>query len=227
MRISYSVQRYCLSVLICLLLVLSGKICLSETNILVQGDDIQVSREDVEKVKNYFKENTPFRTKQKEYIRYTLELKLFAKEAKSLGLNQTQDTDRDASEKECNKGLKGLAWLYALSLHFNASEKECNKGLEGLEVEELIRLSNLYITHLLKEHPVNDNVIRSYYRAFPEKFRLEKKGENSKQNSTKQIMPLDQELKTKIRNEILSAKIKEVRKKAFENLKKKYNIDHK
>lgn len=200
MIISYSAQRYCLSVLICLLLVLSGKICLSETNILVQGEDIQVSREDVERVKNYFKENTPFRTNQKEYIRYTLELKLFAKKARSLGLNNRQKNDIDASEKENNKGLV---------------------------VEELIRLSNLYVTHLLKEHPVSDHVIRSYYRAFPEKFRLEKKGENSKQNSTKQIMPFDQELKTKIRNEILSAKIKEVRKKAFENLKKKYNIDHK
>lgn len=81
---------------------------------------------------------------------------------------------------------------------------------EGKEsrIERWVRLSQLYLTKVLEEYPIDDIVIESYYRAYPKEFDC----------------PLDDVVKNMIRKKIVFVKKREILRKLFEELKVKYNV---
>jgi len=94
------------------------------------------------------------------------------------------------------------------------------EGKDALTLDKQEELSNLLIEKLLKESPVDDLVIESFYRANPDRFQkdLVKDGEEG-------LRPLDEGLKTEIREMVLGWKKNKIVARAFERLKDKYNAD--
>lgn len=83
------------------------------------------------------------------------------------------------------------------------------------KVQKTLWLSESYLEKLKSEYPVSEAVIESYYFSHPEKFLIKDGGEPS----------IGVEQKEEIRKIVRNAKRPEIAKKAFENLKREYQIE--
>lgn len=89
--------------------------------------------------------------------------------------------------------------------------------------EEYNKLFMLYYQHLMETYPVADDAVLSYYLSYPEKFL--KNAEGPKQNLSKDdLMPLDDTIKTWIRNQIVLSKKVVIVENEFDRLKTKYHV---
>jgi hypothetical protein len=105
------------------------------------GDGFEVTQGEVEELISYTK-LASFRSTEKQHIMAAVRIKVFAEEAKALGLGQAVET----GEKEKD------------------TETEVEKKTFG----EQIKLSKRYIVKVLQDYPVSDLVIESYYRGHPD-----------------------------------------------------------
>ncbi len=152
-----------------------------ESVIVWKGKGIVVTQKDVTELIDFFK--PVFTSTDEEYLSAALKLKLYATEARLLGLGKDRDSGEDT-------------------------------------VSQLNELQKLYSAMILDTYPVSDLAVESYYWSHPKVFQL-KKGE---QASFPELMPLDDNIKERIRQAIRNAKSSELLSKAFEELKKKYEI---
>lgn len=95
------------------------------------------------------------------------------------------------------------------------------KDAEGKEetVPGMVVLAEKYLDNLIREYPLSEAAVKSYYLAHPEKF--------LRQTTTMaedRFLPLDENLKEKIRLKILMAKRKTIADQAVEDLKEKYRV---
>ena len=86
---------------------------------------------------------------------------------------------------------------------------------EDEKLNRLMRLSQMYIEYLESEYPVSDLVVESYYYAHPAKFPPQ---EGSNQG-------MNEEQKEEVRRIVRTAKKSQLARKAFDNLKSKYQVE--
>jgi hypothetical protein len=130
---------------------------------------------------------------------------------------------------------------YAMSKNFGSTEKQHREaalklklfcmearalgltaqGAEGKDdtVPGMLALAEKYIEKLMSDYPLPDAAIKSYYLAHPEIFRRQ-----TTTMAENQFVPLDEEVKEKIRLKIMTAKRKTIADQAFEDLKEKYHV---
>lgn len=108
-------------------------------------------------------------------------------------------------------------WLFAKEARALGLGKDSDTGEDS--VKQYNELQKLYIDKLMKDYPVSDLAIESYYWAHPQYFFIP---EESK--TELKFKPLDAEAKEKIRDEIVRAKNAEIWWKAAEYLKQKYHL---
>lgn len=108
-------------------------------------------------------------------------------------------------------------WVFAKEARALGLGKDSDTGEDT--VKQYNELQRLYVDKLMKDYPLSDLVIESYYWAHPEYFFIP---EESK--SELKFKPLDLEAKRKIREQILKVKGSEIWWKASEELKKKYHV---
>ncbi len=162
-------------------------------NVVATGDGIRVTRDDVQAMRAYFEQRTPFRTTDQEYARYTVQVRLFAEEAIRMKMDEGMEIDEN-----------------------------------NLTVEDLLTLSQRYMKHVFDQYPVDERVLESYYRAFPEKF-LKEDVPLSPAQAQKETLSPDQmvpyeEARDRIRKIILSGKQKQIVSETFQKLSEKYRV---
>ena len=97
--------------------------------------------------------------------------------------------------------------MEAKALRLNKSEAAGAGKTETIEQQE--RLYNLYVGRLLRDYPLADAVIESYYRANPEKFK---------------DRPLDEILGEQIRKIVMEAKRPQLETNRLNLLRFKYHV---
>lgn len=102
------------------------------------GDGFEVTQGEVEELISYTK-LASFRSTEEQHIMAAVRIKVFAEEAKALGLDQAVETGEKEKDTEVEKTFG-----------------------------EQIKLSKRYIVKVLQDYPVSDLVIESYYRSHPD-----------------------------------------------------------
>lgn len=157
--------------------------------VIYKGQDLEITREDVLNLKDYYESNTPYRTNAKEYLKNALQISLFTNEAKKLGLIENSNiSDLDFQSKTHRKVI----------------------------------ISKLYERYLLDNYKIQDNVILSFYRSNPHKFKVQSK------NGTNKCLTIDAVPKKErnvIKRHILNSKKSHIISDQFTKLKNKYNIE--
>ena len=125
-------------VVLAVVIVSAGAVLADDNTPVAVGDGFEVTRGDLRELISYTK-LASFRSTEKQHIMAAVRIKVFAEEAKALGLVQAVET----GEKE-----KG-------------TEVEKRFG-------EQIKLSKRYIVKVLQDYPLSDLVIESYYRSHPD-----------------------------------------------------------
>ena len=132
------VMRLTVVVVLAVVIVSAGAVLADDNTPVAVGDGFEVTRGDLRELISYTK-LASFRSTEKQHIMAAVRIKVFAEEAKALGLVQAVET----GEKE-----KG-------------TEVEKRFG-------EQIKLSKRYIVKVLQDYPLSDLVIESYYRSHPD-----------------------------------------------------------
>ena len=117
----------------------AGAVLADDNTPVAVGDGFEVTEGDVEELISYTK-LASFRSTEKQHIMAAVRIKVFAEEAKALGLGQAVET----------------------------GEKEKDTEVEKKTFGEQIKLSRHYIVKVLQDYPVSDLVIESYYRSHPD-----------------------------------------------------------
>jgi hypothetical protein len=124
---------------------------------------------------------------------------------------------------------------YTVQVRLFAEEAIRMKMHEGMEideknltVEDLLTLAQRYMKHIFDQYPVDERVLESYYRAFPEKF-LKEDVPLSPAQARKETLSPDQlvpyeEAKDRIRKIILTGKQKQIVSETFQKLSEKYRL---
>lgn len=81
----------------------------AKTEVVATAQGIQVTSKDVQAVKRFFEQNTPYRTSDEQYVQKTLEMKLFAREALENNLVKDEYTQMD---QDSPKALYMYSQLY-------------------------------------------------------------------------------------------------------------------
>lgn len=116
----------------------SGAVLANDNTPVAVGDGFEVIQGEVEELISYTKVAS-FRSTEKQHIMAAVRIKVFAEEAKALGLDQAVET---GEKKKDTEGEKTFG--------------------------EQIKLSKRYIVKVLQDYPVSDLVIESYYRSHPD-----------------------------------------------------------
>ena len=128
-----------IAVLAAVVIVSAGSVLANDTDTPVAvGDGFEVTQGEVEELISYTK-LASFRSTEEQHIMAAVRIKVFAEEAKALGLDQAVET----------------------------GEKEKDTEVENTFGEQ-IKLSKRYIVKVLEDYPVSDLVIESYYRSHPD-----------------------------------------------------------
>ncbi len=117
---------------------------LRKGRIIAAGNGIEVRQSDVEELKSFYAKQN-FHSSEREYQKAAVRYALFAREARSLGLDKRL-------QKETNSTVR------ATSLDSAATKK---------------KLFDLYLRHVMKDTSMSGDVIESYYLAHPDKFQVE------------------------------------------------------
>lgn len=101
------------------------------------------------------------------------------------------------------------------------------------EVSGLVRINNIYISQQMRDYPVSQEAIESYYRSYPDRFTSNSPGKINPFRSTfsepvdqEKIISLDQELQERIRFTIVKAKEKQISNELFDKLSAEYEIEY-
>lgn len=157
---------------------------LADNDPIATGDGFVVTQEDIANLKARFPVPSPETVDKGIYYKKALTIRLFAEEARALGLGGPQ--------------VKA-------------------KGPLTFDEQEI--LARLYLDEVLADWTVDEVVIQSYYRAHPERFRIDP----SQTAEDKGIRPLDDDVKKEIREYIVNRKTQRIETEAFEDLKEKYH----
>lgn len=108
---------------------------------------------------------------------------------------------------------------------FLFSEKAQKLGLNDDKSDETnftlnkrMKYAKDYVQYILKNYELEDKVIVSYYRSYPEKF------EKKYKNGTQKLIPLNNKVKTNIQNKILMNIKKQIINQKFMSLMGEYKI---
>ena len=128
-----------IAVLVAVVIVSAGAVAVlaNDTPVAV-GDGFEVTQGEVEELISYTK-LASFRSTEEQHIMAAVRIKVFAEEAKALGLGQALQTGEKEKDTEVEKTFG-----------------------------EQIKLSKRYIVKVLQDYPVSDLVIESYYRGHPD-----------------------------------------------------------
>jgi len=121
---------------------------------------------------------------------------------------------------------KTFYYTRALMMRLFAEEARA-QGLGGpdikakgpLSFEDQETLYAAYRDKLLSDTVVDDIIIESYYRAYPERFRVDP----SKTTEDPEIRPFDEDVKKEVWEYIITRKEQRIETEEFERLKGKYN----
>ena len=128
-----------IAVLAAVVIVSAGSVLANDTDTPVAvGDGFEVTQGEVEELISYTK-LASFRSTEEQHIMAAVRIKVFAEEAKALGLDQAVET----------------------------GEKEKDTEVENTFGEQ-IKLSKRYIVKVLQDYSVSNLVIESYYRSHPD-----------------------------------------------------------
>ena len=119
-------------------IVSAGAVLADDNTPVAVGDGFSVTQGEVEELISYTK-LASFRSTEEQHIMAAVRIKLFAEEAKALGLGQAVQTGEKEKDTELKKTFG-----------------------------EQIKLSKRYIVKVLQDYPVSDLVIKSYYRGHPD-----------------------------------------------------------
>jgi len=119
-------------------IVSAGAVLADDNTPVAVGDGFEVTQGDVEELISYTK-LASFRSTEKQHIIAAVRIKVFAEEAKALGLGQAGEIGEKEKDAEAEKTFG-----------------------------EQIKLSKRYIVKILQDYPVSDLVIESYYRGHPD-----------------------------------------------------------
>ena len=128
-----------IAVLVAVVIVSAGAVAVlaNDTPVAV-GDGFEVTQGEVEELISYTK-LASFRSTEEQHIMAAVRIKVFAEEAKALGLGQAVQTGEKEKDTEVEKTFG-----------------------------EQIKLSKRYIVKVLQDYPVSDLVIESYYQSHPD-----------------------------------------------------------
>ena len=128
-----------IAVLAAVVIVSAGSVLANDTDTPVAvGDGFEVTQGEVEELISYTK-LASFRSTEEQHIMAAVRIKVFAEEAKALGLGQAVETGEKEKDTEVEKTFG-----------------------------EQIKLSKRYIVKVLQDYPVSDLVIESYYQSHPD-----------------------------------------------------------
>ena len=116
----------------------AGAVLSNDNTPVAVGDGFEVTQGEVEELISYTK-IASFRSTEKQHIMAAVRIKVFAEEAKALGLDQAVETGEKEKDTEVEKTFG-----------------------------EQIKLSKRYMVKVLEDYPVSDLVIESYYRSHPD-----------------------------------------------------------
>ena len=116
----------------------AGVVLANDNTPVAVGDGFEVTQGEVEELISYTK-LASFRSTEEQHIMAAVRIKVFAEEAKALGLDQAVETGEKEKDTEVEKTFG-----------------------------EQIKLSKRYIVKVLQDYPVSDLVIESYYRGHPD-----------------------------------------------------------
>ncbi len=164
-----------------------------DKELVASAQDLELTRDEVREIRSFLEENTPFRTSQEEYIKYALQMKLFAREALQQGL---------AGEEWSEHEPRNPKELYIFS------DVYLEHILEQQKLDEAV-IESYY--HAFPERFLKDE-------DDPEvQERLDERG----YIPDEWLKPLE-EVRSEIRNRVLRSRLQEIREQAFQDLKKKY-----
>lgn len=116
------------------------------------------------------------------------------------------------AQEALQKGLAGEEW----------------KAYQTSDPKEIFVFSDVYIEYLMDNYELDESVIVSYYRSFPERFLKDPESDEVKERLRERgyipedwLEPLD-EVRQDIRAVILRNKQRQIREDAFNELKEKY-----
>ena len=116
----------------------AGVVLANDNTPVAVGDGFEVTQGEVEELISYTK-LASFRSTEEQHIMAAVRIKVFAEEAKALGLGQAVETGEKEKDTEVEKTFG-----------------------------EQIKLSKRYIVKVLQDYPVSDLVIESYYQSHPD-----------------------------------------------------------
>lgn len=90
---------------------------------------------------------------------------------------------------------------------------------DSLSIEKRIQVSEKYFKYVLENYKLDKKYIISYYRSYPEKFKVKEK------NGTEKVLPLNDVLEKKIKFKIVSAIKSTIKNKEYKELIDKYKIE--
>jgi len=92
--------------------------------------------------------------------------------------------------------------------------------LEGTATIEMkVRAAKIYIQQILDDYAVPEDVIKSYYLSYPEKYQT-----GNTPDGGMSVLPLDDNLKKEIKFDIVEKKKNTIIEEAVQNLMSKYHI---
>lgn len=120
------------------------------------------------------------------------------------------------------KGLLEASLRYEL-LSKEYVEKRKEQGAVPIEgpvtIEGKVLAAKKYIQQVLYEYPLPEDVIESYYRSYPEKFKT-----GNMPGGGMSVLPLDDNLKNEIKFMIVEKSKNRITEETVRNLMSKYNI---
>lgn len=141
-----------------------------------------------------------------------------------------QNTGQRPTERE--KIRSGVEhWLFAREAVVTGLA-DADADPEKLEPKEVIVLHRMYLAHLMHEElqSVDEDVVLSYYLAYPEKFRIRQPKQNPELPFSGDITEQPgshvsyEEAKDQIREVLVSSRRSAIRSAGFDELVDKYNV---
>lgn len=158
--------------------------------IIAKGDGVVVTQADAFRLEQFYAKHNFYSTPE-QHRNVAVQMRLFALEAKKMGL---LDKKEKSSEGE---------------------NKKENEAKTDNPVTELVNHSHTYTLNLLKDYPVSELAIKSYYYSNPGKF------EGTEETGP---VPFNQQARNMIRLTILDAKKVDIIQEEYDRLRKKYNV---
>lgn len=176
-------------VLFTVLVLFSGQNTL-HAEVLVKTEKFEIDESYLSALSSFY-EDAGVTTTREQYLQRAKQIKIFAQEAKNVGLNP--------------ENVQTEHWEHDSDLAVNQ------------QLIEDMGLAEAFVQQKMADYPLDDRIIRSYYKANPDRFR-------SGPWSGADLIPLDDKLKSAVRQLLLEDSKRQIINNIYDELKDKYEL---